>query len=95
MTLSEFVLAYDGDVLFDARESKIIRDSASECPIVSFDRNEREAIKAEILERPVEKYRAEVSISSNAITGRTYSITMVALLGDKPAKDSDTEPVTG
>ena len=84
MKLNELVQTYDGDVLFDARETEMVRDEAQERPIVSFDRNEREAIKSEILERPVEKYRVEVS-----------PVTIVAVLGEMPAEGGDnTDPGT-
>lgn len=94
MKLNELVQTYDGDVLFDARETEMVRDEAQERPIVSFDRNEREAIKSEILERPVEKYRVEVSPVSN-VRGKTCNVTIVAVLGEMPAEGGDnTDPGT-
>lgn len=93
MKLNELVQSYDGEVLFDAREVEMVRDEAQERPIVSFDRNERDAIKSEILERPVDKYRVEVTPVNN-VRGKTCNVTIVALLGEAPAEDSETDPGT-
>lgn len=93
MKLNELVQTYDGDVLFDARETEMVRDEAQERPIVSFDRNERDAIKSEILERPVEKYRVEVSPVSN-VRGKTCNVTIVAVLGETPVEGDTSDPGT-
>lgn len=81
MKLNELVQTYDGEVLFDARETEMVRDEVQERPIVSFDRNERDAIKPEILERPVEKYRVEVSPVNN-VRDKNYNVTLVVVLGE-------------
>lgn len=91
MTLNELVQAYDGDMLFDAREIELVRDENQERPIVSFDRNERNAIKAEILERPVENFRVEVAASSS-VKGKSYSVTLIVLLGETVTPEPDPEP---
>ena len=91
MKLNELVQSYDGEVLFDARETEMVRDEAQERPIVSFDRNERDAIKSEILERPVDKFRVEVTPVNN-VRGKTYNVIVVALLGEVPAEENNTDP---
>lgn len=88
MKLNELVQTYDGDVLFDARETELVRDETQERPIVSFDREERDAIKTEILERPVDTFRVEVTPVNN-VRGKTYNVTIVAVLGEIPAENEN------
>ena len=74
MKLNELVQTYDGDVLFDARETELVRD--------------------DVLERPVEKFRVEVSPVNN-VRGKTCNVTIVAVLGEMPAEGGDnTDPGT-
>ena len=80
MTLHDFVLMYDGNMLFEVRET--ISDNL----IVSFDKNEMTAIKAEILERPVEKFRADVATVVGGGSGKTYKTTLVVVLSTASAE---------
>lgn len=81
MTLAEFVTAYDGgNALISAREIVTEDDKTSEKEIVSFNKDEIDAIKEDITKRTVKKFRAEVETGANAVSGRTYSLTMAVVL---------------
>lgn len=62
ITLRALVSVYDGDVLFSVRETVSDGEEATEKIIISFKSGEQEALKEELLNREVDKYRAEVQV---------------------------------
>lgn len=62
ITLRALVSVYDGDVLFSVRETVSVGEEAMEKIIISFKSGEQEALKEELLNREVDKYRAEVQV---------------------------------
>lgn len=62
ITLRELVSVYDGDVLFSVREAVSDGEESTEKTIISFKNGEQEALKEELLNREVDKYRAEANV---------------------------------
>lgn len=85
ITLRALVSVYDGDVLFSVRETNSDGEEATEKIIISFKSGEQEALKEELLNREVDKYRAEVQVVNQDVK-KVCHVVLAIILKKIPAE---------
>lgn len=85
ITLRALVSVYDGDVLFSVRETVSDGEEATEKIIISFKSGEQEALKEELLNREVDKYRAEVQIVNQDVK-KVCHVVLAIILKNTPTE---------